>query len=112
MKDFHSYRLRSRGAMAQWGLVAVFAVLAGTFFRLQVIQFQRFQLRAEDNRVRSVPLTAPRGPILDRDGRIIAENVPGFAVKFMARSEDSLRAVLARVQDIIDLDSLHLERVV
>ena len=97
MKGFHSYRLRSRGAMAQWGLVAVFAVLAGTFFRLQVIQFQRFQLRAEDNRVRSVPLTAPRGPILDRDGRIIAENVPGFAVKFLARSEDSLRAVLARV---------------
>lgn len=112
MKGFHSYRLRSRAAMAQWGLVAVFTVLAGTFFRLQVIQYQRFQLRAEDNRVRSVPLMAPRGPILDRDGRIIAENVPGFAVKFLARSEDSLRAVLARVQDIIHLDSLHLERVV
>ena len=112
MKSLHSYRLRSRGAMAQWGLVAVFAVLAGTFFRLQVIQFQRFQLRAEDNRVRSVPLMAPRGPILDRDGRIIAENVPGFAVKFLAPSEDSLRAVLARAQDHIPLDSLHIERVV
>jgi penicillin-binding protein 2 len=112
MKGLHSYRLRSRATLAQWGLVAVFAVLAGTFFRLQVVQFQRFQLRAEDNRIRSVPLKAPRGPILDRDGRIIAENVPGFAVKFLAPSEDSLRAVLARVQDIIPLDSLHLERVV
>lgn len=112
MKDFYSYRLRARATNAQWILVAAFVLLAGTFFRLQIVQFQRFQLRAEDNRVRSVPLVAPRGPILDRNGRIVAENVPGFAVKFLAASEDSLRAVLARMQEVIDFDSVKVEYVV
>ena len=41
MKDFHSYRLRSRAATAQWILIAAFVLLAGTFFRLQIVQFER-----------------------------------------------------------------------
>jgi penicillin-binding protein 2 len=112
MKAFQSHHIRSRALLAQWALIAAFTLLIGAFFRLQIIQFERFQLRAEDNRVRSVPLMAPRGPILDRNGRIIAENVPGFAVKFLAPSEDSLRAVLTRMAGVVPLDSAHVERVV
>ena len=112
MKDFYSYRLRSRALGAQWILIVAFAVLVTAFFRLQVVEFERFQLRAEDNRIRSVPLLAPRGPILDRHGEVIAENVPGFTVKFLAPSEDSLRSVLARMQQVIPFDSLRLEGVV
>jgi penicillin-binding protein 2 len=98
--------------MARLVLAVAFLILVGAFFRLQVIQYERYRLRAEHNRIRPIPLTPPRGLILDRNGEVIAENVPGYAVKFIASSEDSLRAVLRRVAQIVDLDSVLTEVVV
>ncbi|HSM18683.1 MAG TPA: penicillin-binding protein 2 [Gemmatimonadales bacterium] len=112
MSDFDSRRLRERARWTQWVLVGAFAILLGAFFRLQVIQHERYRLRAEHNRIRPVPLTPPRGLILDRHGEVIAENVPGFAVKLLASSEDSLRSVLRRVRQIVDIDSSLAEQVV
>ena len=112
MNEFHSHRLRDRTRLTQWVLAGAFAILVGAFFRLQVIQHERYRLRAEHNRIRPVPLTPPRGLILDRNGEVIAESVPGHAIKFLASSEDSLRAVLRRVAQIVDLDSVLTEVVV
>src|SRR5262249_11269274 len=60
---------------------------------------------------RPIPLTAPRGTIYDRHGEIIAENVPGYSVKLLAPSADSLKAVLARVREVVPLDSAAIAEV-
>ncbi|NNG15111.1 MAG: penicillin-binding protein 2 [Gemmatimonadales bacterium] len=112
MSGFHSHRLRERAYVTRWVLAVAFLILVGAFFRLQVLQYERYHLRAQHNRIRPIPLTPPRGLILDRNGEVIAENVPGYAVKFIASSEDSLRAVLRRVAQIVDLDSALTEVVV
>jgi penicillin-binding protein 2 len=105
VNGFDSYRLRERADMARLVLIGAFVVLCGAFFRTQVIQHDKFQLRAETNRLRPISLTPPRGSILDRHGRVIAENVPGYSVKLLAPSADSLRAVLARVRRFVPVDS-------
>ena len=105
MTGFDSYRVRERADIARWVLLAAFLVLSGAFFRTQIIQHDKFQLKAETNRLRPIPLTPPRGAILDRRGRIIAENVPGYSVKLLAPSRDSLRAVLTRVGQFVPLDT-------
>ncbi|MGE0354632.1 MAG: penicillin-binding protein 2 [Gemmatimonadales bacterium] len=105
MNEFHPARLRRRSEAARWTLMLFFGVLAVAFFRAQVMEHDRFQLRAQGNRLRAVPLAAPRGAILDRNGKIIAENVPGYSVKLFATSSDSLRAVLRRLDRIVPLDS-------
>ena len=79
MNGFDSYRLRERADIARLVLIAAFVVLCGAFFRTQVIQHDKFQLRAETNRLRPIPLTPPRGSILDRNGQVIAENVPSIS---------------------------------
>ncbi len=112
MSDFDSHRLRARAQVARWVLAGAFVILLGAFFRLQVIQYERYRLRAEHNRIRPVPLTPPRGLILDRHGEAIAENVPGFTVKLLASSEDSLRSILRRVAQIVDIDSTLAAQVV
>lgn len=112
MSRMQSYRLRDRAAQAIGVLGLAFLVLIGAFFRVQALESDRFRSRAEQNRLRPVPLPAPRGSILDRNGLPIAENVPGFAVKLLAGSRDSLRAVLARVADYVPLDSADMEGVV
>ena len=92
---------RARMAMTFIGLALVVLVLA--FFRTQVIRNQQWALRSEENRLREVPLLAPRGPILDSKGRIIAENVVGYTVSILAQSGDSLRGTLRRVSDMVPL---------
>ncbi len=105
MSGFDSYRVRERADVARWILIAAFLVLSGAFFRTQIIQHDKFQLKAETNRLRPIPLTPPRGAILDRRGRIIAENVPGYSVKLLVPSKDSLLAVLVRVGRYVPLDT-------
>ena len=74
---FHPFVLAQRGTVAARFLLVVFAVLMVQFLRLQVFEHGKYELKSESNRLRPVPLPAPRGLILDRKGRIIAENVPG-----------------------------------
>jgi penicillin-binding protein 2 len=65
-------------------IVGVAAVLFGiVFFRLwflQILSGQEFVAQANDNRLRSVKIVAPRGSIVDRNGTVIVENRPGLAV--------------------------------
>jgi len=105
VNGFDSYRVRERADIARMVLVGVFLVLAGAFFRTQIIQHEKFQLRAETNRLRPIALAPPRGAIFDRNGEIIAENVPGYSVKVLAPSADSLHAVLARIARFVPLDT-------
>ncbi|MFH1499434.1 MAG: penicillin-binding protein 2, partial [Verrucomicrobiota bacterium] len=98
---FHSFLLAQRGTLASRLLLAVFALLALAFFRLQVVEHDRYHLRSESNRLRPIPLPAPRGLIVDRLGNVIAENVPGYSVSLLAANEDSLRAMLARLQAVV-----------
>jgi penicillin-binding protein 2 len=109
---FDSYRVGERARVARWIISGAFLLLIGAFFRTQIIQHEKFQLRAETNRLRPIPLTPPRGTIYDYHGAIIAENVPGYSVKLIAASTDSLRAVLARVRQVVPLDSSQISEVV
>lgn len=101
---------RSRGAAA--ALFLMFVFLVGTFFRAQVLQHAVYVARAEGNRLREVPLPAPRGVIEDRTGAIIAENVPGYSVSIIAPRADSLRAVLARIAAITPLSDERIDATV
>jgi penicillin-binding protein 2 len=108
MNGFDSYRVRERAEIARMVLIGAFLVLSGAFFRTQVLQHEKFQVKAETNRLRPISLTPPRGSILDRNGRVIAENVPGYSVKLLATSVDSLRAILAQVRRYVPLDSAQI----
>ena len=59
--------------------LAALWLLAG-FWQLQVQSPEVYERRAERNRVKSQPLLAPRGKILDREGRILVDNRPNFKV--------------------------------
>jgi len=112
MTGFDSYRVGERARVARWIISGAFLLLLGAFFRTQIIQHEKFQLKAETNRLRPIPLTPPRGTIYDYRGAIIAENVPGYSVKLIAPSADSLRAVLARVRQVVPLDSGQISEVI
>jgi penicillin-binding protein 2 len=56
-----------------------FGLLVG-YWRVQIGQHYLYLKRAEHNRVRNLPIIAPRGRILDREGRVLADSLPAFSV--------------------------------
>lgn len=99
--SFHPNDVQRRARAAAVVTTAIFLLLGSAFFRAQVLQSAHYVLQAEGNRLREVPLPAPRAIIHDRNGLIIAENLPGYAVSLLARNEDSVRATMRRIGEVI-----------
>ena len=76
----------------QYIVLFIFLLLAYGLWRLQVMQSGKYSLLAEQNRVRNVPILAPRGKILDREGRIIVDNYPSFSALLLRDSSRDLNA--------------------
>ncbi|HJX39331.1 MAG TPA: penicillin-binding protein 2 [Anaerolineae bacterium] len=64
-------------------VVLAFAVLALQSWQLQIVQGGQYLEQADRNRFRLQSIDAPRGVIYDRDGRLLAGNVPSFAVSIV-----------------------------
>jgi penicillin-binding protein 2 len=76
----------------QYLILGIFLVLTYGLWRLQVSQSDYYSAAAERNRVREVPILAPRGKILDRYGRTIVDNYPSFTALLMRDSSRDLNA--------------------
>ena len=64
----------------QYTTVAIFLFLISGFWQLQIRSPEVYSERAERNRVKIIPVGAPRGRILDRDGRVIVDNQQSWSV--------------------------------
>ena len=111
MNAFHPYLLDRRLGVARTTVWIVLGILVMSFFRTQILGHGKYQLQSETNRLRPIPLPAPRGVIYDRNGHVMAENVPGYTVSLLPGPEANLRSTLARIASIANIDSTAIERV-
>jgi penicillin-binding protein 2 len=81
-----------RLTVVQYVVLFIFLLLAYRLWLLQVMQSSDYALLAEKNRVRNVPILAPRGRILDREGRTIVDNYPSFSALLLRDSSRDLVA--------------------
>jgi len=96
---------QGRLTAVQYIILGIFLLLTYGLWRLQVSQSDLYSTLAEKNRIREVPILAPRGKILDREGRVIVDNYPSFSALLL---RDSSRDLVAD-SDMI-ADGLHLDR--
>jgi penicillin-binding protein 2 len=66
-------------ASIQYIVLLVIAIIVVRLWNLQVRGSERYSNLAEQNRIRKVPILAPRGKIYDREGRIIVDNYPSVS---------------------------------
>jgi penicillin-binding protein 2 len=89
---------------AQYAILGIFLILAYGLWRLQVVQSDYYSLAAEKNRIRNVPVLAPRGKLLDREGRVIVDNYPSFSALLLRDSSRDLTADADLIGEGLHLD--------
>jgi penicillin-binding protein 2 len=95
-------------AVVQYGVLALILALSAGLWRLQILGAQNFRMLAEQNRIRKVPILAPRGKLFDRENRLVVDNYPSvscFLVREQNRNVDADLPMIARGLHL-DLDQL------
>jgi penicillin-binding protein 2 len=92
----------------QYMILVIFLILAYGLWRLQVMQSDKYAQLAEQNRIRNVPILAPRGKILDREGRLIVDNYPSFSALLLRDSSRDLNADSDLIAQGLHLDAVEV----
>ena len=90
---------QARLAVASYIIVGMIGVLLLGFWKLQVIDSEKYTTMAERNRVREIPVIAPRGRMLDRDGRVLVDNRPSFSVLLLRDEPGQVEKYLPAIAD-------------
>ncbi|MGA7802631.1 MAG: penicillin-binding protein 2 [Gammaproteobacteria bacterium] len=90
-------------------VLLVMALIARLVF-LQVISHQHFTTLSRDNRVKILPIPPTRGLIYDRNGLLLAENLPSYRLEIIPEQVKNLKATIAALSKIINIRDIDIER--
>src|ERR1700692_4911441 len=88
-----------RLAVVSYVIVGVISLLLFGFWKLQIIDSDRYSQMAERNRVRSIPIIAPRGSMLDREGRVLVDSYPSFSVLLLRAHPGQVERLLPQIAE-------------
>ena len=112
LKNLHAEaaQFQRRAFVGFVALAVAMLGLAGGYFRLQVLQHEEYQLRSEANRIKPRPIVPARGLITDRNGRLLADNVPAYRLEIVAEQVRDLDATLEGLAELVALDDEDIAR--
>ena len=98
-------------------IVAAFIVVSllttGLIIRLiylQVAGHEHYSSLAKDNSIKIVPLVPTRGMILDRKGKVLAENMPSYSLEIIPEQVSNMDDTLLRLQKLLDISDEEIEQ--
>lgn len=96
--------MRRRMRVLLMGVAFLFLVLFARLWYLQIIKGDSLERQANNNRVKWRVMPAPRGPIYDRYGQIMADNRIAFDLLLVAEGGTDLEDILERLGKLMKLD--------
>jgi penicillin-binding protein 2 len=109
------YFFESRLIMNRAIVMLVFAgililVLFARLLYLQVVAHEHFTTLSEDNRVKLQPIPPNRGLIFDRNGIVLAENLPSYRLEITPEQVQDMDATLSALNEILDIREVDRSR--
>ena len=105
IKDFSreslSFSMRAVGAALIVGILTL--VLVGRLVYLQIFKHQHFTTLSENNRVKIVPIAPTRGLIFDRQGEILAQNLPTYSLEVVPELVEDVDTLITELREIIEI---------
>ena len=100
-----SYSREKRSYILIFILGMLFFLLILRVFSLEVIKGSYYHQLSEENRIRPVPLPAPRGLIKDRNGKIIVSNRATYTVSMIPYEVKNLKEVVEKLSPILQINA-------
>jgi penicillin-binding protein 2 len=104
--------LSARLSALQFLVGGAFAALAVGFWVFQIAQHERFKEMAENNHMRKLPLPAPRGVLLDRNGKVLVENQNAFHIALVREQTKDIDETLHILAAATGTDEIQLHEIV
>ncbi|CEK10836.1 penicillin-binding protein 2 [Legionella hackeliae] len=120
-KSIHRDSVDARLQRFRLNLLVIFIVLLSftLIFRLaylQISQFKRYQTLSLKNQMSVIPIAPPRGIILDRNGVVLAENIPVYVLEIIPERVKNLTITLEKLKNLLpsitedDIDNFNKAR--
>ena len=103
-------QFRRRAALGFLMVALSLAGLAGWYFKLQVLDHAEYATRSEANRIKPRPVVPGRGSIFDRNGKLLAENVPAFRLEVLPEKAGDSKQLIAELRTIFALTPDDIQR--
>ena len=112
MKNPHAEagQFQRRAAIGFIGISIALAGLCFGYFRLQVLQHEEYRTRSEANRIKPQPVVPARGLIFDRNGKLLADNVPAYRLEVVPEQTGDLKATLKGLNELVGLSEEELQQ--
>lgn len=112
IKDYlrESNLIHSRLVVMFVALMLLALALISRVWYLQIHDFERFNTLSQDNRIRLIPSPPVRGRIFDRNGKILAENLPVYTLEILPADVPDMEALIAEMSEFIELSDYELKR--
>jgi penicillin-binding protein 2 len=95
--------------IAQYLIAAILVVLSIGLWRLEVVSADNFRAMAEANRIRKIPVLAPRGRLFDREGRLLVDNYPSVSCYLLREQVKDPAADLPKIASGLHLTVEQIE---
>ncbi len=105
-------KISTRLAALRYLVIALFAVLAISFWVLQIVQHARYAELAENNNQRTLALRAPRGLVFDRSGRVLVENRHSYSISIVREHTKDLNRTIRLLAESLGVDEAEVRDIV
>ncbi len=100
----------NRAVVAVVFIVLALLALVGRMVYLQIMSHDHYTTLSHNNRVSIVPLAPTRGLIFDRNGVIVAQNLPTFSLEIVPERCKNLDQTIADIRQLIDISDNEIKR--
>lgn len=90
-------------------MLGLTGLVAGRLTQLQIFEYEYFSAQSQGNRIRVQPVPPTRGLIFDRDGIVLAENLPSYQLELTPEQVPDIDDTLVRLAAIGLVDALNIE---
>ena len=104
--------LQVRLTVLQYVLAVAFSALTVSFWVFQVAQYTKFRDIAESQYIQRVPLPAPRGLLMDRNGKVLVANQDSFNIVLMRERARNIDRTLKILSEATGVDLAQLQETV
>ncbi len=106
LRDFYKNKetTQARIPILQVSATLAFLLLLAGLWKVQILRHNHYSVLAEQNQIRSIRWVAPRGNILDRYGRPLADNRPSFTISVLRKDLSELESSLDLLKQGLQLE--------